>query len=160
MKDASSKLVFSNTDVKDFMLIWNTLSNKEKKYLLFTMLEGGLVSKLHHLARSGVDLIHSYEDGSNLLHHAAFSDNSDVIECLLYIGCDINKQDSFGRTSLHIASSLGNIGTLKRLLINQKTWFIKDKFGNSYLDLAKEGYKLKIYFFSFLIFIKTRIFRF
>lgn len=160
MKDPNSKLVFSNTDVEDFMLVWNTLSTKEKKSLLFSMLEGGLVTKLHHLARSGVDLVHSDEDGSNLLHHAAFSDNSDVIECLLYIGCDISKQDSFGRTPLHIASSHGNIETLKKLLKNQKNWFIKDKLGNTYLDLAKEGYKLKIYLLSFLIFIKTRVFRF
>ncbi|MEY3312053.1 MAG: ubiquitin-protein ligase mib1 isoform [Bacteroidota bacterium] len=158
MKDGNSRLVYSNTDIEDFVLLWNTLSNKEKKSLLFNMLEGGLVSKLHHLARNGFDLVDCDEDGSNLLHHASFSDNPDVIECLVYIGCDISKQDSFGRTPLHIASSHGNLNSLKTLLQYQKQWFQKDKLGNTFLNTAKEGYKLKIYLLSLLVFIKNRIF--
>jgi ankyrin repeat protein len=157
MKEGNSRLVYSNTDVEDFMILWKTLTDKEKKSLLFNMLEGGLVSKLHHLARNGEDLIHSDEDGSNLLHHAAFSDNSDVIECLLYIGCDLNQQDSFGRTPLHIASSHGNMNTMKKLLENQKKWFQKDKLGNTFLSLAKEGYAFKIYILTIITFIKKRM---
>jgi ankyrin repeat protein len=77
---------------------------------------------------------------------------------LVYIGCDISKQDSFGRTPLHIASSHGNLNSLKTLLQYQKQWFQKDKLGNTFLNTAKEGYKLKIYLLSLLVFIKNRIF--
>lgn len=142
------------TDTEDFIFLWKTLSEKEKRTLLFHMLEGGIVNKLQSIALSGEDLIHSDETGSNLLHHAAMSDNPEVITCLLYLGCDIDKKDNNGRTPLHIASSMGNINSLKVILENKNKWRDKDKLGKTYLNVAKEGYKLKIAIHSLIILVK------
>lgn len=43
-------------------------------------------------------------DGWNLLHHATYMNNSEIIEILIANGTDINaKTTSMKRTSLHLA---------------------------------------------------------
>lgn len=108
------------------------------------MLEGGTVEKLKEIALQGEILIDCDETGSNLLHHASISDDPDVIRCLLYIGCDINKKNNSGETPLHIASKFGNLKSLKVLLEHKSNWWEKDKFGKTFIGSAKEGLKAKI----------------
>jgi ankyrin repeat protein len=160
MSEGNSKIPHSKKYVEEFLILWKTLNDNEKKTLLFNMLEGNLVSKLHHLAIQGVDLVHCEEDGTNLLHHAAYSDNPEVIQCLLYIGCELEKKDINGRTPLHIASTNGNLHTLKILLENSKSWLVKDNFGKNFLQLANENLVFKIYLLTITLFIKKKIFRF
>lgn len=154
MSDGNSKIPHSKKDVDEFLILWKTLNDKEKKTLLFNMLEGDLVNKLHHLARQGVDLVHCEADGTNLLHHAAYSDNSEVIKCLMYIGCEVERKDENGRTPLHIASENGNLHVLKILLENSKHWFTKDKDGNTFLKVANQDLIFKIYLITLSTLIK------
>ena len=62
MNDGSSKSPHSKTDVEEFLILWKGLNDKERKTLLFNMLEGNLVPKLQQLAISGVDLVDCEED--------------------------------------------------------------------------------------------------
>jgi ankyrin repeat protein len=159
MNDGSSKSPHSKTDVEEFLILWKGLNDKERKTLLFNMLEGNLVPKLQQLAISGVDLVDCEEDGTNLLHHASYSDNSEVIKCLVYIGCQVDGKDKMGRTPLHIASEYGNLQTLKILLESSKNWFIKDNSGKSFIKIANKENRFKIYILSILVYIKTKIFK-
>jgi len=118
------------------------------------MLEGGTVEKLKYIALQGEDLVDCDETGSNLLHHASISDDPYVIECLLYMGCDINKKNSSGETPLHIASKLGNLKSLKVLLEHTSNYWIKDKFGKTFIGSAKEGLKTKIMWQILISYIK------
>lgn len=151
---------FWGDNSKDFMCFWNKLDPKEKKELLFHLLEGHLSIKLKELAVSGENLVDCDEDGSNLLHHAALSDDLEAVECLLYMGCDVNKKDKWGRTPLHIASASGNLKVLKKLLLHNKKWFERDNNKKTFLHLANPNLKTRIYFYSFWIFIKRVIFFF
>lgn len=160
MSDGNSKISHPKKDVEEFLILWKTLNDNGKKTLLFNMLEGNLVHKLQQLAILGVDLVHCEEDGTNLLHHAAYSDNSEVIQCLLYVGCEVEKKDETGRTPLHIASANGNLHALKILLENSKNWFDKDNFGKTFLHLVNENLVLKTYLLTITLFIKKKIFRF
>lgn len=160
MSEGNSKIPHSKKDVEEFLILWKTLNDNEKKTLLFNMLEGNLVTKLQQLAVQGVDLVHCEEDGTNLLHHAAYSDNSEVIRCLLYVGCEIEKKDERGRTPLHIASANGNLQSLRILLENSKNWFDKDNNGKTFLHLVNENIVLKTYLLTIALFIKKKIFRF
>lgn len=148
----------NNSD--DFIDFWKALNSKEKRNLLFHLLEGNLSSKLKELAINGENLVDCDEDGSNLLHHAALSDNVDVIEYLLYMGCDANKRDKWGRTPLHIASATGNIKVLKRLLLSKNTWLEKDNNGDTFLRVAHQNHKWQIYFNFLLILIRKFLFTF
>lgn len=159
MSEGSSKIPHSKTNVGEFLNLWKSLSDKEQKTLLFNMLEGDLVKKLHGLAIRGVDLVDCDEDGSNLLHHAAYSDDPNVIKFLIYLGCDIDKIDNKGRTPLHIASENGNMNSLKILLENSRGWFVKDKLGKTFIQIADDNLLVKIYILIISTFFKKRIFQ-
>ncbi len=158
MTDGNSKIPHSKANVGEFLNLWKSLNDAKQRTLLFNMLEGDLVEKLHNLAINGVDLVHCDDDGSNLLHHASYSNNSDVIKCLIYLGCEVDKSDAKGMTPLHIASANGNLHSLKILLEHSKRWFIKDKMGKTFVCVADRDSLFKIYILIISTFFKKRIF--
>lgn len=160
MNDGNSKSPHSKTDVEEFLSLWKGLNDKERKSLLFNMLEGNLVTKLQQLAITGFDLVDCAEDGTNLLHHAAYSNDSNVVKCLIYIGCKPEIKDINGRTPLHIASMNGNLQVLKILLEHSKQWLAKDKDGKTFLHIANRDLILKTYLLTISTYIKKKILHF
>lgn len=160
MNDGSSKNPHSKTDVEEFLILWKGLNDNGKKAMLSNMLEGNLVAKLQQVAITGFNLVDCEDDGTNLLHHASYSDNPEVVKCLVYIGCQLDSKDKMGKTPLHIASEYGNLQTLKILLESSKNWFIKDNSGKSFIKVANKNSRLKIYILSILVYIKTKLFKF
>jgi len=158
MTDGNSKIPHSKANVGEFLNLWKSLNDAKQRTLLFNMLEGDLVEKLHNLAINGVDLVHCDDDGSNLLHHASYSNNPDVIKCLIYLGCEVDRADAKGMTPLHIASANGNMHSLKILLEHSKRWLIKDKFGKTFIGVAYKDSLFKIYILIISTFLKKRIF--
>jgi ankyrin repeat protein len=159
MTEGNSKIPNSKTNVCEFLNLWKSLNDAKQRTLLFNMLEGDIVDKLHNLAIQGVDLIHCDKDGSNLLHHAAYSDNPDVIKFLIYLGCEVDGKDDKGMTPIHIASANGNIHSLKILLEHSKHWLIKNKSGKTFIGVAYKDSLLKIYILIISTFFKKRIFK-
>ena len=56
------------------------------------------------------------KDGDRAVHHAAFGDESAVIELLQRGGCDINARNKRRQTPLHIGVNKGHIAVVKVLL--------------------------------------------
>ena len=56
------------------------------------------------------------KDGDRAVHHAAFGDESAVIQLLVNAGADLNARNKRRQTPLHIAVNKGHISVVKSLL--------------------------------------------
>jgi E3 ubiquitin-protein ligase mind-bomb len=56
------------------------------------------------------------KDGDRAVHHAAFGDESSVIQLLAVAGADLNARNKRRQTPLHIAVNKGHISVVKSLL--------------------------------------------
>ncbi|XP_076035597.1 uncharacterized protein LOC143021768 isoform X3 [Oratosquilla oratoria] len=80
------------------------------------------------------------DNGLTFLHIAAGIDDEDeaysVVSDLLAHGAEPNVQDAGGRTSLHVAASMGHLKVVDLLLLNGGDPLLSDKAGYSALDSA------------------------
>ena len=75
---------------------------------------------------------------------AALQDNVNYLECINFIGNDINSLDQFGWSALMIASCEGSIRAVKFLLEQQADQSIVDKSGRTAKSLAESKNRLGI----------------
>ena len=81
--------------------------------------------------------------GWTALYHATCSNRIDVIKHLLLEGADVNRQNRFKDTPLHLAAR-NNITEVARLLINNGADInIQNKDKKTPLDEAHEGSEVK-----------------
>jgi ankyrin repeat protein len=81
---------------------------------------------------------------TTLLHAASVNNCSDIIECLIDYGANINVLDSMERTPLHVAVSNGNYESCITLLGRGCKVNERDKYGYSALQLAIKLHKFEI----------------
>ena len=82
-------------------------------------------------------------DGNNHLHHAALSDNPEVIIELVKAKCDINAQSKSGDTPLHYAASEGHAKNVEALMHAGANPYITNVTGQTPLHLASQEGKTK-----------------
>ena len=91
------------------------------------MLDGGMP----------VDSFDGY--GLTALQYAARYNRTDVIHELLQRGADVNKRDRyFGLTALHWSAMKNNTDDIRLLLRNGASTTIKEKWGRTPIDCARE----------------------
>ena len=91
------------------------------------MLDGGMP----------VDSFDGY--GRTALQQAARYNRTDVIHELLQRGADVNKRDRyFGLTALHWSAMKNNTDDIRLLLRNGASTTIKEKWGRTPIDCARE----------------------
>ncbi|MEX0849191.1 MAG: ankyrin repeat domain-containing protein [Candidatus Dependentiae bacterium] len=73
-------------------------------------------------------MIHAYQDNPRM----------DIFDALLECGADVNKQDHFGNTALHIAAERNHIVYARKLLEAGANVLLANKDGNTPLHLAVE----------------------
>ena len=98
----------------------------------------GEVSKVKEMLDVGVPV--DSEDGVGLtaLQWAAWKNRTDVMELLLSRGADVNKQsDCYHATALHLAAFCNNTDVIKVLLKIGASTNIKDRYGDTPIDLAR-----------------------
>ncbi|WP_396610549.1 ankyrin repeat domain-containing protein [Haloferax sp. S1W] len=90
------------------------------------------------------DLQHRSDSGSNLLHKAAFSGETEIASDLIERGVDIDAQDNEGSTPLHKALNIENYELAKLLVESGADLNIEDVHGNQPLWRAvfKANYEL------------------
>ena len=90
------------------------------------------------------DLQHRSDNGSNLLHKAAFSGEVEIASDLIDRGVDIDAQDTEGSTPLHRALNVENHELAKLLVESGADLDIEDVHGNQPLWRAvfKANYEL------------------
>ena len=63
-----------------------------------------------------LSLILQDKDGDRAIHHAAFGDESAVVEQLIKAGSDMNARNKRRQSPLHVAVNKGHTGVVKKLL--------------------------------------------
>ena len=76
--------------------------------------------------------------GLTPLMWACNNDYASVAKLLLDRGCNINDIDNLGNTALHYACYTGSMDCVKELLAHGADTYIKDKYGKTPLDDARE----------------------
>lgn len=160
MDDNNSSSAQFGVDSENFISLWKSLKQPEKRTFLLGMLEGGLVKKLQELALNGENLTIVDEDGSTLLHHAAMGGDPSVVDCLMYLGCNPNTQDSRGFTALHVAAEVGAIDVIRKLIANNASLTKRDKFNKTFIGVAKDGYMIIIIYVAIISYVKKLLHRF
>ena len=56
------------------------------------------------------------KDGDRAIHHAAFGDESAIVEQLVRAGSDLNARNKRRQSPLHVAVNKGHTGVVKKLL--------------------------------------------
>ncbi len=93
--------------------------------------------KLKTMNRAFPDLLSCRDDdGSTLLHRAAFSGKKAVAELLLAEGADANAIRKDGKTPMHLAAEEGNGAIVEMLMGNKAAAYPKDNNGDTPLNLA------------------------
>jgi ankyrin repeat protein len=104
----------------------------------------GIIQYLDRCLKDGLDPLYSGESKSSLLHYAAKSHSTELLDKLFKLGVPFNRADIFGWTPLHNAAYYGN-----RVAVE---WFIKKGAdlnarttdGNSPYNLALEAKKTDV----------------
>ena len=98
--------------------------------------KNGDVSKVVDMVVAGMPVDIDDGNDSTALTHAVINNRTDVVRYLLNNGADVNKQNRLGWTALHWAS-LMNYTDVMILLQHGARKDIKDKYGNTPIDLAR-----------------------
>ncbi len=98
------------------------------------------------LLKAGADAKVTDKEGNNALHYSARGKNSEVVPLLIRAGTLINQKNNHGNTPLHLAikedSPEGK--TVSALMINGADANLKDSWGKTSLDIAREMGRNKI----------------
>ena len=91
--------------------------------------------------RQGFDLRYENQTKNNLLHYAAESNSTELIDQLMENGLKANEGNIFGWTPLHIAASNGNLEVVKLLLKKDGDANRRTNDGKTPFNLAIEANK-------------------
>ena len=81
---------------------------------------------------------HGIELPDDMLHIAVQCSNKKVVECLIAIGFDVNRQNNFGETALHTAAKNKNLLEIAKFLIDKNADAqITNKLGDTPQSLAQ-----------------------
>jgi len=100
------------------------------------------VDKVDKLVKRGANVnIISPETGWSLLTSAIERDRIDILKYLLKNGADVNLIDNNGLTSLFYAADHESLSSLQLLINAGADWYIKDKYGDYFIDNLSEELK-------------------
>ncbi|XP_064646401.1 serine/threonine-protein phosphatase 6 regulatory ankyrin repeat subunit B-like [Lineus longissimus] len=111
----------SNTDLVDYLvnslgLDVNCKTGGDRTPLLFSSMEGNL-DMFKHLISLGADVNATDKNGLNVMHKAALSSNTDLVDYLVNsLGLDVNCRTGDNRTPLLFSSTEGNLDMFKHLI--------------------------------------------
>eukprot|EP00347_Sterkiella_histriomuscorum_P002204 403369067 len=104
-------------------------------------IQTGDLEKLKNMQLHGQDLknwVNQEDQNNSCLHYAAKANKKDIIEFLYIIGVNIDQQNKYGETALHVCSGQNkNIDLVKHLILKGANPNLKNQLGDSALDLAK-----------------------
>ncbi|XP_053372667.1 uncharacterized protein LOC123561014 [Mercenaria mercenaria] len=95
----------------------------------------GRCDKIQFLLKMNIDPLKADADGNTFLHHAAMSNQSEVME-KFHETISINTQNNRGNTPLHIACFRGNTKTIESLIKCKAKADVKNKKGETALHVA------------------------
>jgi ankyrin repeat protein len=102
------------------------------------------IKYIEELIRLGAKVNIQNKSGMTPLHLSAAIGDIEASQYLIKNGANILIQDKLGKTPLHLAASRGSHDRLDteflKSLITLDSWFIKDKYGNTFLDIAGPHY--------------------
>ncbi len=104
-------------------------------------LRSGSSKFLDKYIRLGFNALYESEAKRNLLHYAAESDSSELVDYLINRGISPNKFDVFGLTPLHLAAWHGNLRVVRTLVQKGLDINARTKDGKTPLSLAAEAKK-------------------
>ena len=100
----------------------------------------GDVKTVDRLLRKGMSVNVNDEGGWTALHWATMSNRTDVMECLLHEGADVNRQIRFFKnTPLHLAAENNKTEAVRLLLDNGADINLKNDNNKTVLDVARKG---------------------
>ena len=103
------------------------------------------VSVTAALLACSADVRARYLEGNEPLHEAVkVRNNGSVVMLLLQNGADVNAQDDYGVTPLHVAAEKGHLGMVSLLLSHGASPGARNEFGETPLHLAREHGHQKI----------------
>ncbi|XP_060555490.1 transient receptor potential cation channel subfamily A member 1-like isoform X2 [Ruditapes philippinarum] len=95
----------------------------------------GRCDKFQFLLKMNIDPMKADADGNTFLHHAAMSNQSEIIDKFHEI-ISLNTQNNRGNTPLHIACFRGNTKTIESLIACKAKADVKNKKGETALHVA------------------------
>ena len=81
------------------------------------------------------------EYGNTLIHYAAESNSTELINKLISVGVDVNKKNINGLTALHVAAHNGNTDVVEFLIKKGLNKEVRTNSGNTSFNLATEAKK-------------------
>lgn len=129
----------SNLEMLKYVLEESETFLEENKQMSFEIFKNTSSTEIvEYLVVSGYcDINQIDEDGNNGLYFAYINGNYDVFEKMILMGIDVNNQNKFGDSILHITVMESAIEYIELLLKNNSDVSIKNLEGNSALDIAE-----------------------
>ncbi|KAK5644313.1 hypothetical protein RI129_005613 [Pyrocoelia pectoralis] len=110
--------------------------NNDGDTALIVAIRCGIASTIHYLLSNGADVNVTDGSGASCLHHAVTFPT--LIEDLLKLGLDINKEDNNGNTPLMVAIERQSDLMIKLLITNGADIFTENKSGFSPIHYAAQ----------------------
>eukprot|EP00111_Clytia_hemisphaerica_P006560 TCONS_00019008-protein len=116
---------------------------------IFKIIESRNLKNLRTFLSKKPDAIHKTKNGNAPLHLAAQMEYSDVMEILIQNGANVNKQNSIGRTALHISCAQGHYDGVLVLRDHDADPSIACILGDNALHEASKNGNIRIIKFLF-----------
>jgi hypothetical protein len=105
------------------------------------LIEAGKLVELGSALEANPEAVNqNNEDDLPLIHHAAMTDNPEVVGVLLNAGANLNMKDSMGRTPLHLAAGWSTVEMVELMWSRGADPSAKTKNGDTPLDFATDNF--------------------
>lgn len=124
---------------------------KQKATPLIWAVRTGNQAGCELLISLGADILVRDRNGNSVIHHAASTDQLDLIDTLLSAGADVDGVNNRGQSALHLSTSAGGFAACQLLLDKGASLDLADDAGNTPLHIAAQrGYFELCEYFLFL----------
>ncbi len=131
--------------VQDWIVTSKTIKAKDGagKTCLHYAAEWGYKDSIYSLVERGADPYARTEKGESILFSAVTTNNPEIIDTVIAVGCPVNQRDNLGNTPLHYAVSWDATKSITKLLSMGIDIDAQNSSGKSALAVAAFSGKLK-----------------